>query len=111
MTQYYIYIMSSISGTLYTGVTKSLVHRVYQHKTKSVRGFTSRYKISQLVYYETTESIESAILREKQIKGWVREKKVKLINSVNPEWKDLSLEFMDPLDCHSEDNKDPKNLL
>ena len=111
MAQYYVYIMSSVSGTLYTGVTNSLTQRVHQHKTKSVRGFTSRYKISQLVYYETTESIESAILREKQIKGWVREKKVKLINSVNPEWKDLSLEFMDPLDCHSEDNKDPKNLL
>ena len=64
MTQYYIYIMSSISGTLYTGVTKSLVHRVYQHKTKSVRGFTSRYKINQLVYYETTGNIESSIQRE-----------------------------------------------
>ena len=111
MAQYYVYIMSSVSGTLYTGVTNSLTHRAYQHKTKSVRGFTSRYKINQLVYYETSGSIESSIQREKQIKGWLREKKVKLINSMNPEWKDLSLEFMDPLDCHSEDNKDPKNLL
>ena len=99
--QYYVYIMTSISGILYTGVTADLARRVFEHKTEVVKGFTSRYKIRQLVYYEATENIESAIQREKQIKGWVREKKVKIINSMNPEWKDLSLEFMDSLSCHS----------
>lgn len=69
MRQYYIYIMASVSGVLYTGVTNSLPHRVTQHKTKAVKGFTSRYNINQLVYYETTESIQTAIQREKQIKG------------------------------------------
>jgi putative endonuclease len=100
--QYYVYIMTSVSGTLYTGVTNDLARRVYEHKAKLIKGFTSRYKINQLVYYEATESIESAILREKQVKGWVRKKKVELIHSMNTDWKDLSLEFMDPLDCHSE---------
>ncbi len=106
MAQYYVYIMTSASGTLYTGVTNRLTRRVYQHKTKSLRGFTSRYKINQLVYYETMGNIKLAIKREKQIKGWLREKKVKLINSLNPEWRDLSLEFMDPPDCHSEERSD-----
>jgi putative endonuclease len=107
--QYYAYIMTSISGILYIGVTYNLARRVFEHKSEVVKGFTSRYKIKQLVYYEASENIEPAIQREKQIKGWTREKKVKLINSVNPEWKDLSLEFMDALDCHSEDKKYPKN--
>jgi putative endonuclease len=100
--QYYVYIMTSLSGILYTGVTNNLARRVFEHKTEVVKGFTSRYKIRQLVYYDASENIESAIQREKQIKGWTREKKVKLINSMNPEWKDLSLEFMDPPNRHSE---------
>ncbi|MDD5288474.1 MAG: GIY-YIG nuclease family protein [Dehalococcoidales bacterium] len=115
--QYYVYIMTSNSGVLYTGVTNSLERRVWEHKAKVVKGFTSRYKISQLVYYETTGSIESAIEKEKQIKGWVRAKKINLINSMNPEWKDLSLEFMDTPECHSEacscengNLQHPKNL-
>ena len=103
MRQYYIYILTSASGVLYTGVTNSLTHRTAQHKTKSVKGFTSRYNINQLVYYEVTESIQTAIQREKQIKGWSRAKKIELINSINPEWRDLSLDFMDPPDNHSGD--------
>lgn len=100
--QYYVYIMTSTSGILYTGVTNNLARRVYEHKAKLISGFTSRYKVNQLVYYEVAENIESAILREKQIKGWVRKKKTELINSVNPGWKNLSLDFMEPVDCYSE---------
>jgi putative endonuclease len=109
MRQYYIYIMASVSGVLYTGVTNNLPSRVTQHKTKSVKGFTARYNINQLVYYETTESIQTAIQREKQIKGWSRARRVELINSMNPEWRDLSLDFMDPPVCHSEEHDDEES--
>lgn len=88
--QYYVYIMTNITGILYTGVTNALERRVYEHKMKLVPGFTARYNLNQLVYYEITGSIEAAITREKQIKGWLRNKKVSLINAVNPRWKDLS---------------------
>ncbi len=109
MRQYYIYIMASVSGVLYAGVTNNLPSRVTQHKTKSVKGFTTRYNINQLVYYETTGSIQTAIQREKQIKGWSRAKRVELINSMNPEWRDLSLDFMDPPVCHSEEHGDEES--
>jgi putative endonuclease len=87
---YYVYIMTNHSGTLYTGVTNNLIVRVYQHKEGMVEGFTKKYKINRLVYFEETPSKRSAIERERQIKRWRREKKVKLIESLNPEWKDLS---------------------
>lgn len=90
---YYIYIMTNKSRTLHTGVTGDLMRRVYEHKHKLIKGFTSKYKIQYLVYYETTSSIDSAIEREKQIKGWLRAKKIALIDSMNPEWKDLSKEW------------------
>jgi putative endonuclease len=90
MSQYYVYIMASRSRTLYTGVTNNLERRVFEHKEKLVPGFTSKYKIYRLVYFEMTEDIHSAISREKQIKGWTRSKKLALINSVNPTWNDLS---------------------
>ena len=83
--------MTNRSGTLYTGVTNNLVRRVYEHKHKLVEGFTKKYNITRLVYYETTEDVKAAIAREKQIKGWVRRKKIELIKSVNLEWKDLSV--------------------
>ena len=87
---YYIYIMTSEQDTvLYTGVTNNLIKRVYEHKEKLVKGFTKRYNIAKLVYYEVFEDIEAAILREKQIKGGSRQKKIKLVNSVNKEWRDL----------------------
>jgi putative endonuclease len=95
MNEYYVYIMTSESGVLYTGVTNDLARRVFEHKKKMIKGFTSRYKVSQLVYFESTPDIGVAIAREKQIKGWRRIRKVQLINSVNPEWRDLSLDFMD----------------
>jgi len=84
---YYIYIMTSEQDTvLYTGVTNNLIKRVYEHKEKLVKGFTKRYNITKLVYYEVFEDIEAAILREKQIKGGSRQKKIELVNSVNKEW-------------------------
>lgn len=91
--EYYIYIMTNKSCTLYTGVTNDLMRRVYEHKNKLIKGFTSKYNIQFLVYYEETSSIYSALEREKQIKGWLRTKKIALINSMNPEWKDLSEEW------------------
>jgi len=88
--QYYVYILTNKSRTLYTGVTSDLERRVYDHKQKLVPGFTSKYNITQIVYFEETQDIQAAISREKQIKGWLRRKKIALIESVNPEWKDLS---------------------
>jgi len=90
MQTYYVYIMTNHSGTLYTGVTNDLVRRVWQHKQQQIEGFTRRYNITRLVYYEETSDIKAAIAREKQIKGWLRKKKVALIESINPGWKDLS---------------------
>jgi len=88
--QYYIYIMTDKSNTvLYTGVTKDLKRRVFEHKEKLIDGFTKRYNIIKLVYYEIFRDIESAILREKQIKGGSRAKKITLVNSMNSAWKDL----------------------
>ena len=91
--EYYVYIMTNKSRTLYTGVTNNLTCRVYEHKNKLVPGFTSKYNIQFLVYYEAGSDIHMAIAREKQIKGWLRIKKIALINSMNPSWKDLSEEW------------------
>jgi putative endonuclease len=82
--------MTNKSGTLYTGVTNNLERRIYEHKHHLVNGFTKRYKIEKLVYFEETNDINAAISREKQIKGWLRKKKIALIESMNPRWKDLS---------------------
>ena len=90
MKQYFVYIMASASGTLYTGVTGDLERRVAEHKQKLIPGFTARYNITRLVYYESTPDVRSAIAREKQIKGWLRAKKIALVESVNPQWRDLS---------------------
>jgi len=88
--QYYIYIMTNKRNTvIYTGVTNDLKRRAYEHKEKLTEGFTKKYNIAKLVYYEVVEDIESAILREKQIKGGSRQKKNELINSMNKEWRDL----------------------
>jgi putative endonuclease len=88
--QYYVYILASKKyGTLYTGVTSNLVERVYQHKTNYVEGFTKKYRVHSLVYYEIHEDIQEAILREKQIKKWYRNWKINLIEEGNPHWLDL----------------------
>ena len=82
--------MTNASRTLYTGVTNNLERRVHEHKQKLVPGFTNKYNITRLVYFEATSDVQSAIVREKQIKAWRRSKKVALIESANPGWKDLS---------------------
>ena len=94
--EYYVYIMTNKSRTLYTGVTNNLMRRVYEHKNKLVAGFTSKYNIQFLVYYEMTTDVHVALAREKQIEGWLRAKKVALIDSMNPTWKDLSEEWYVP---------------
>ena len=86
----YIYIMANASKTLYIGVTNNLIRRVSQHKSGKIKGFTLKYNITKLVYYEEGDNIEIAIQREKQLKGWLRKKKIALIESVNPDWRDLS---------------------
>ena len=91
--QYYVYILTSATRTLYVGVTNDLERRMHEHKNKLVPGFTSKYNVSWLAYYEQTSDVESAIAREKEIKGWRRSKKVSLIESSNPRWKDLSLDW------------------
>ena len=93
MKQFYVYIMTNKSRTLYTGVTSNLERRVYEHKHKLIPGFTSKYNITMLVYYETTPDVRAAIAREKQIKGWLRSKKIALIESANATWTDLSAEW------------------
>lgn len=90
MHTYYVYIVSNRSKTLYIGITNDLVSRVYQHKQKLIKGFTRKYGIGNLVYYEETSDVVSAIAREKQLKGWLRARKIALIESTNPEWEDLS---------------------
>ena len=90
MKHYYVYIMGSKSRTSYIGVTNNLKRRVYEHKNHLVEGFTKKYKCTRLVYYEETPAVNSAIVREKQIKGWARNKKVGLIESVNPVWQNLA---------------------
>jgi putative endonuclease len=87
---YCVYIITNKNNTvLYTGVTNDLKRRVYEHKEKLVKGFTSKYNLYKLVFYEVTEDIDSAISREKKIKGGSRQRKIDLINDMNPEWKDL----------------------
>jgi putative endonuclease len=90
MRQYYVYIMASKrNGTLYIGVTNNLVKRVYEHKIDLVRGFTQKYRVHNLVYYEIYSHIYDAIAREKRMKKWKREWKIQLIEKSNPQWRDL----------------------
>jgi len=87
---YYVYLLASKrNGTLYVGVTNDLVRRVWEHKSDFVKGFTKKYQVHQLVWFEATENVEAAIIREKQIKKWNRAWKLELIEKMNPEWKDL----------------------
>jgi putative endonuclease len=94
--QYYVYIMTTKNNTtLYTGVTNDLMRRAHEHKNHLIYGFSRRYNTERLVYYEVSEDINSAIAREKQIKSWLRKKKVALIESMNPEWHDLYDKLME----------------
>jgi len=95
MKNYHVYIMASNSRILYVGVTSDLVRRVYEHKNKTVEGFTSRYNINRLVHFEETTDANAAIAREKQIKGWLRNRKIALIEEKNQTWDDLSSGWYD----------------
>jgi putative endonuclease len=90
---YYVYIVTNRSKTLYIGITSKLRVRVFQHKTGVFKGFTSEYKIDRLVYWEQFKSVNAAIAREKQLKGWRRIKKIQLIVGMNPTWNDLSADW------------------
>ena len=94
--QYSIYIMTNKNKTtLYTGVTNNLARRVEEHKNHKIKGFTNRYNLEILVYYEVSDDIKAAILREKQLKGGSRKKKITLIESINPDWKDLYQDLLE----------------
>ncbi len=96
MKSYFVYILASHkNGTLYVGVTNDIIRRMYEHKTNAIRGFTAKYDVKMLVYYEETPSIEAAITREKQLKNWKRDWKIALIEKLNPEWNDLYLDIID----------------
>ncbi len=88
--QFFVYIMTNVSRTLYIGITNSLERRVHEHRIKEADGFTRKYNITMLAYFEEFDSIRDAIEREKQLKNWSRAKKVTLIERENPEWRDLS---------------------
>jgi len=92
--QYYVYILTNKTNrVLYTGVTNDLIRRMFEHKNKLVEGFSKKYNLTKLVYYDLTSDVKSAIKREKQLKNWHRGWKINLINQFNTEWKDLSEEF------------------
>ena len=97
MEKYYVYIMSSKAKVLYVGMTNDIAIRVYEHKNKMNIGFTAKYNVDNLVYYEEVVDKVAAINREKQLKGWLREKKIKLIETQNPNWEDLSKPWLDDL--------------
>jgi putative endonuclease len=94
--------MTNKSRTLYTGITNNLERRVYEHKQKTIGGFASKYNITMLVYSESTDDVRQAIAREKQIKGWLRSKKIELIESTNPGWEDLSKDWYGDSSLRSE---------
>jgi len=93
MNEYYVYILTNKSNTLYVGVTNNLQKRLYEHKNKLVNGFTKKYNLNKLIYFEIYQNINDAIKREKQIKGWIRKKKIALIKTKNPNFNDLSKNF------------------
>lgn len=95
MKRYYVYIMASMSRTLYIGMTSNLQARVYQHKSKVFDGFTSRYNVTRLVYVEEFAHVDDTIARERQLKGWARGKKIRLIEAGNPGWDDLSVGWVE----------------
>ncbi len=93
---YYVYLLTNWNNkVMYVGMTNDLVRRLYEHKNKLVKGFTTKYNIDKLVYFEEARDVHAVITREKEIKRWRREKKDQLVVSVNPDWKDLSLEWKD----------------
>jgi len=95
ISQYFVYFLTNKTNkVLYIGMTNNLKRRIYEHKNKLLEGFSEKYNLQKLVYYEITNNVNSAIKREKQLKNWHREWKINLINQFNPEWRDLSEEFL-----------------
>jgi putative endonuclease len=89
--KYYVYLLTNWNNkVIYVGITNDLARRVYEHKNKIIKGFTEKYNVKKLVYFEETQDVNTAIEREKEIKKWRREKKNRLVNSMNPNWDDLS---------------------
>ena len=97
MEKHYVYIMSSKAKVLYVGMTNNLPRRMYEHKNKMNIGFTAKYNVNQLFYFEEVENRVSALKREKQIKGWLRIKKIELIENKDPDWNDLIDDFLDKI--------------
>jgi putative endonuclease len=95
MRHYYVYIMASKSRVLYIGITNDICRRVWEHRRNAFPGFTSKYRIHRLVHYETFKYVGNAITREKQLKGWLRSKKLALISCTNPTWEDLGEQWFD----------------
>ncbi len=95
MSSYYVYMMSNTSRMLYVGITNDLSRRVHEHKAKLLEGFTRKYNLHQLIWFEETPNVRAAIAREKQIKGWARAKKIMLIEASNPEWNDRASQWYD----------------
>ena len=101
--QYYVYILTNWNNkVMYTGVTNNLERRLYEHKNDLVDGFTKKYHVHKLVYFECTNDVYSAIEREKQIKGWIRAKKNGLVEQMNPDWHNLSDEWREDSSLRSE---------
>jgi putative endonuclease len=95
MKTYYVYILANkINGTLYIGITNDLARRISEHKSGMIEGFTKKYSVDKLVYFESTTDINAAILREKRLKKWKRQWKIDLIENSNPDWRDLSEDFL-----------------
>ena len=109
--RYFVYLLASRSGTLYTGVTNNLTRRVWQHREGLVPGFTIQYRIHRLVYFECFGDVRMAIAREKQIKGWLRAKKVALIEAQNPTWSDLAEEWFRSAGKAAKAEKERKQIL
>ena len=100
--QYYVYLLTNWNNkVMYVGVTNNLERRLYEHKHKLHEGFTEKYNVNKLVYFECTTDVNAAITREKQIKKWRREKKDQLVIAVNPQWNDLSLQWQEDFSPHS----------
>ena len=106
MKTYHVHIMASASRVLYIGVTGDLLRRVREHKLKNVPGFTTRYRVTELVYFEAFGDIRLAIGREAQLKGWLRTRKIALIESFNPHWRDLSADLQSPA-SYAKPQRDP----
>jgi len=104
---YCVYIMGSLSGTLYIGITGNLHKRVFEHKFHRIEGFTDKHQVERLSYWESFDEVQKAINREKQLKGWRRSKKIALIESLNPRWLDLAREWF-PWMTSSGGSRDPK---